>query len=316
MCEKSFNIGTNRKALANVFLRYFSDDNNYLPFKKFVKSFSHSESLKKLPFTKYFGYIRMYRNKKESSFFPKDAALELRSINRRYGMSLTSEIKEWIKKRGIDFVGIACAEVLDKKAPDGHRPKDLLPDASGIVVMGMRWPDSIIEGLPDRRDIYSRYMLVMRDEMDAIAFDLSRFFQELEYKAIPIPNSDPYDLTNLIGILSHKHAAVEAGLGELGLSSLLLTPEYGPRIRLVSVITNAPLDFDGPISEKLCQKGQELCKRSCLEKCPVQAISDEGKIDKIKCSYYQDRGLPKMGRNGYTYRCGLCVKNCPLGNRV
>ena len=71
MCEKSFNIGTDRKALANVFLRYFSDDNNYLPFKKFVKPFSHSESLMKLPFTKYFGYIRMYWKKKKARFFQK-----------------------------------------------------------------------------------------------------------------------------------------------------------------------------------------------------------------------------------------------------
>jgi len=228
-------------------------------------------------------------------------------------MDITSEMKEWVKQRGIDLVGIASAEVLNKKAPEGHRPKDLLPGALSVVVMGMRWPDSLIEGLPDRRDIYSRFMLVMRDEMDAITFGLSRLLQGLKYKAIPIPNSDPYDLTNLIGIISHKHAAVEAGLGEFGLSNLLLTPEYGPRIRLVSVITNAPLDFGRPISENLCQKGQEFCKRSCIEKCPVQAISEEGKVDKVKCSYYQDRGLPKMGRNGYTYRCGLCVKHCPVG---
>jgi epoxyqueuosine reductase QueG len=231
-------------------------------------------------------------------------------------MSLTGETKEWVKQRGIDLVGIASAEVLNKKAPEGHRPKDLLSDAMSVVVMGMRWPDYIIEGLPDRRDIYSRFMLVMRDEMDVIAFGLARSLQGLKYKAIPIPNSDPYDLTNLIGILSHKHAAVEAGLGEFGLSNLLLTPEYGPRIRLVSVITNAPLDFDNPISEKLCPKGQDFCKRSCIGKCPIHAISEEGTVDKIKCSYYQDRGLPKMGRNGYTYRCGLCVKHCPIGNRV
>jgi ferredoxin len=37
-------------------------------------------------------------------------------------------------------------------------------------------------------------------------------------------------------------------------------------------------------------------------------------IDKPGCSYYQDRGLPHMGRNGYTFRCGLCIAACPVGS--
>lgn len=111
-------------------------------------------------------------------------------------MSLTGETKEWVKQRGIDLVGIASAEVLNEKAPQGHRPKDLLSDAISVVVMAMRWPDDITEGLPDRRDIYSRFMLVMRDEMDAIAFGLARSLQELKYKAIPITNSEQMERGN------------------------------------------------------------------------------------------------------------------------
>ena len=39
-------------------------------------------------------------------------------------------------------------------------------------------------------------------------------------------------------------------------------------------------------------------------------------IDKLGCSYYQDRGLPHMGRNGYTFRCGLCINACPVGSNI
>jgi ferredoxin len=97
---------------------------------------------------------------------------------------------------------------------------------------------------------------------------------------------------------SHRHAAVAAGLGELGWHSLCMTPEFGTRVRFNSILTDAPLTADplyqGP---KLCRP--DRCRFKCVEVCPSEAISKKGetactigdqkfryaKIDKVRCLY-------------------------------
>ncbi len=84
------------------------------------------------------------------------------------------------------------------------------------------------------------------------------------------------------GPLSLPHAAVEAGLGTLGLNLMLLTPEYGPRVILTAVLTSANLEPDAPLTTPLCPG--ETCGR-CLLACPADAILHWG-LDKKKCSPY------------------------------
>jgi epoxyqueuosine reductase len=148
---------------------------------------------------------------------------------------------------------------------------------------------------------------------------------------MPVHASDPYDLSELKGVLSHKHAAVQAGLGEFGLNNLLLTPQFGPRQRFAQVLTDAKLIPGKPLELFLCQKTIPECNFACIRICPRKCIPNGYKkdpaimktviwkgvnIDKQGCSYYQDRGLPHMGRNGYTFRCGLCITACPVGSEI
>jgi epoxyqueuosine reductase QueG len=240
---------------------------------------------------------------------------------------LTTEVKEFCRGKGADLVGIVSAETLNRKAPAGYRPKDLLEKAKVSIVLAIRWVDSLIEGLPETRPLYSRYMLAMMWKCDILTFEVARYLQEQGYSSMPIPNGDPYDLKDLKGCLSHKHAAVEAGLGEFGLNSLLLTPQYGPRQRFGQVLTEAPLQADKPRILNLCKNMIQVCGRACVKVCPMKAIPSpdlgsavwkkivtEGQsIDKQRCSYHQDC-LPRMGRNGYTFRCGLCISSCPVAS--
>jgi ferredoxin len=69
--------------------------------------------------------------------------------------------------------------------------------------------------------------------------------------------------------LSAEHAAVEAGLGTLGLNHQLITPEYGPRVILGLVLTSADVEADTKIEQALCL-GPE-CGR-CLKACPADAV--------------------------------------------
>ena len=72
------------------------------------------------------------------------------------------------------------------------------------------------------------------------------------------------------GPFSHRHAAVRAGLGEFGYNNVVLTPQFGPRQRFNSVITNAELIPDPLQKEKICLR--EAC-RLCLDACIMGAIS-------------------------------------------
>jgi len=72
---------------------------------------------------------------------------------------------------------------------------------------------------------------------------------------------------------------VAAGIGSYGKSGLLLTREFGPRVRLGSVLTSWEGDFPPPASLSLCLEG---CT-ACLDECPPRALLGNGQIDKSKC---------------------------------
>ncbi len=237
---------------------------------------------------------------------------------------LKEKVKELAMQKGVQTIGVASAERLNAEAPPGYRPEDNLPGTNSIIVYLLPWPQPLTERLPESRAVYSRIMLTINNISDALGWEMALLFQEQGFQAYPIPNSDPYNLQDLMGYFSHKHAAFEAGLGHFGLNNLLLTPRYGPRQRFGSVLTTAKLECDKPFEGDLCTPWHEKCQYACMTGCPVDAypkqyeltrrLKQEGvSIDKVACSYYQDRGLPRMGRNGFTYRCGLCITNCPAG---
>ncbi len=107
----------------------------------------------------------------------------------------------------------------------------------------------------------------------------------------------------------HTAAAFEAGLGEVGRMGLLITEEYGPRVRVATVTTELALPQNKPIIfgiEKYC----ESC-RVCRDACEGEAIPDEKvevngflkyTIDPYKC-------LPYFAKYD---GCNLCVAKCPF----
>lgn len=72
------------------------------------------------------------------------------------------------------------------------------------------------------------------------------------------------------GPISHRHVATRAGLGEFGYNNIVLTPQFGPRQRFNSIITDAELVPDPLISEPICLRENCLL---CLEACIMAAIT-------------------------------------------
>ena len=148
--------------------------------------------------------------------------------------------------------------------------------------------------------------------LDQAAFRLAAWLNGLGHAAIYLPR-DGYGNLDILrrkpaAGFSHAIAGKYAGLGTIGMSHMLLTSEYGPRVRLVSVFTAAELPGDKLIERELCNKCG-LCARLC----PVQAFTKvEGQVvaamDKDRCT---ERHQELRRQN--CWPCGICAKVCSVG---
>ncbi len=251
-------------------------------------------------------------------------------------MALEDDLKSMA---GLDLFGIADASSYERKAPRGHRPSEFLPEARSAIVLGVRMLDVPLDNLPATRMEYTVDFHLANQRLNQALFDLAAFLQSRGYLALPVPYKEmpgwnlerrsqlsfrllrpalrwPRVKERVNGLLwdtlSYRHLAVEAGLGELGLNNLLLTPSHGPRVRLVALLTDAPLTPGKPFQPYLCRP--DLCGYACVRACPAGALSrDGGGTDKSACfRYYIKLGIP--GASGL--RCGLCVACCPVHREI
>jgi reductive dehalogenase len=157
------------------------------------------------------------------------------------------------------------------------------------------------------------YMYGYRKVVQTVA-TLAEFIRGIGYHAIPS-----------IGDTCLKvPMAIEAGLGEDGRHGLLITPEYGPRVRLGAVITDLPLISDHPVTFGIhefcntCQKCAQMCPGNAIpsgsrgygfRKNNVDAptISESiGAFKWIKNSERCKNYWAQIGTN-----CGICIRVCP-----
>jgi epoxyqueuosine reductase len=225
----------------------------------------------------------------------------------KYDKQVTRAVKQIAQDRGADLVGIASVERF-KEAPEGHRPTDILPEAKSVIVVGRRILDSVMEQLdnPSMRMTWHHHMYAHLNALNSVlCYEIAALLEQKGYWAIPVQPTTPYYKDKFFGVSSHRHAAVAAGLGVFGMSNLVLTPQFGPRVRWDQVITSAYLAPNPLLEENLCRE----CF-TCRQSCPVQAWDVEGNFNKAVCAFYMkwDR------KTQVCYEpCGLCIKVCPVG---
>ena len=214
-------------------------------------------------------------------------------------MLTAADVKAKARALGADLVGVAAGATLDRFPPDPRRPQTpsrVTPeDSRSIVVLARRHliGTSRLRGANDRHKQYSTELVL--SDLEDIELKLVYFLEDHGFPSLTVPpvHFDPrqYDPGgDTRGPLSLAHAAVEAGLGTLGLNLMLLTPEYGPRVMLGAVLTHADLEPDRPLEAALCPG--ETCGR-CLIACPADAIG-QWRLDKGRCA-------PLASPYGFTY---------------
>jgi len=217
---------------------------------------------------------------------------------------------------GADLVGVADAEPLKALRLN---PPNLLDPFSRAISIAIRLPTAVFEEILDRpTPNYATVYQTANRILDEIAFRTAAMLEEDDFPSLPIAASQLLDTKKWYGAISHKAVGRMAGLGWQGKSLLLVNPRYGPRIRLVTVLTSTPLKVDGPIKNR--------CGRCtmCQEACPVGAIkgvSTQGHYTRRSEALYFSRCVEKLVDefsklpNVGAPICGICIKACPFGQK-
>jgi epoxyqueuosine reductase QueG len=216
-------------------------------------------------------------------------------------VSLTAaEVKAKARALGADLVGIARGDVLDRHPPDPARPQTpgrITPvDSKSVLVLGRRLLTGInrLKGHDDRHKQYSAELVL--SDLEEIELKLVYFLEDAGFPSITVPpvHFDPrhYDPKgDTRGPLSLAHAAVEAGLGTLGLNLQLLTPEYGPRVVLTAVLCSVEVESDRRVEQALCLGPS--CAR-CLKVCPGDAVGHWSRDWEACDPHRSPHGFPQL----------------------
>lgn len=199
--------------------------------------------------------------------------------------TLTDELRAFLKRQGADLVGFGAAALLEA-GPEIFRPTRYLPGARALVSMALHINEAACELIARCADghtappSYASYqwftLSVINRKLDELAYAGAKFLEDRGWLSYPVPANMPHDIRPTPeypggpGDLSHKHAAVACGLGEFGWHNLVLTPEFGSRQKLVTIVTEAPLRPDALSGEKLCDPA--ACDWACARACPTVAI--------------------------------------------
>jgi epoxyqueuosine reductase len=228
----------------------------------------------------------------------------------------SEKLKEFAGQCGADLVGVADLASLEGIPTE---PEDLFQGYHRAVSIAVRLADGVIDTIEDvPTPIYAQHYLKVNALLDDLALRVAQFIQSACAKALPIPASQALNRELWTSYVSHKAVAVAAGLGWQGKSLLVVTPEYGPRVRLVTVLTDLPFTPDKPVKNR-CGK----CSQ-CSDACPVQAIRNvntESHYSSREEALFFERCVDRVVKQNPQLPfielpiCGVCVRACPWGQK-
>jgi epoxyqueuosine reductase len=195
------------------------------------------------------------------------------------------------------------------------------------ISIGKKLDDSIVSGIKGgpTLEYYAHYRSMNTDLSELsqkIAGDLRKAGNEIRLidPSVTTDQLDTVYATTLRTPLSHKMAATVAGLGWIGKTDLFISKKFGPRLRLVTILTSTPLTgMLSPIKKSRCG----ACN-ICVEACPAKAAN--GKLwdvsvdrdeffDAFKCrKQCAEFGRTRLSMDARV--CGVCVAVCPVGQEV
>lgn len=223
-------------------------------------------------------------------------------MSTQHDEALTATVRQLADRLGMDRLGVADLEptVRDRPAVFADLPRPF-PRA---VVMAVRLSRAVLATCVDGpTPLYFHHYRQANYLLDRAALGVAACLQRAGHEALPVPASQVIGAAPMRGHLSHRAAAELAGLGWRGRNNLLVTPDAGAQVRLVTVLTDAPLVPDA------ARAGDCGTCRRCRAVCPAGAIGETAADHDLEACYNllcRFRKRPYIGQ----HICGLCARVC------
>lgn len=221
------------------------------------------------------------------------------------------EVKHVARTFGADLIGITARDERwlyaskYSRAQDGMKEQELPDGLNNVIVIAQAMDRDLIRTVPSALSGTATGIGYSQDTVVLLA--LAQYIVNLGYRAVPSMNDTALAIPY----------ALKAGLGEYGRHGLLITEEFGPRVRLGKIFTDLPLAHDLPKTFGV-QQFCETC-RACTEACPAKAISG-GEPSRERHNKSNLKGVLKWSVDGVkcfkfwanqNSDCSICVRVCP-----
>lgn len=221
--------------------------------------------------------------------------------------NISDEIKSALLEKGASLVGFADLSEL---------PEDVRHSMRFAVSMAVALDPAVVAAIHDgpTKEYHAEYR-----QANALLWELAKFaagmIEDRGYRAISKrPTHAGIDQSTQSTVLPHKTVATRAGLGWIGKCALLITEEYGPAIRLTTVLADAELNTAQPIVESRCGE----C-RLCVDSCPGRAPSGKNWNSRLlRHEFFDAFACADAARERATAKididdtiCGICISVCP-----
>lgn len=202
---------------------------------------------------------------------------------------LTQSMLDTAREAGIDLVGVAPVTRFDDVTP-AHHPATIFPETRSVIALAKRITRGCLRGTEEgtQLTIYSTYAMnwVPHRFLAYAAVRVASFLEDHRFEAVPLPDLPPetppmgvpvrQDLPAPNVMIDFIDAAVRCGLGQIGLTGELMTPEFGHRQRIVLILTDAELT-----ATPLCMENPCNACGACAAACPFDAIAHSSAVDHV-----------------------------------
>nr|WPM93853.1 reductive dehalogenase [uncultured prokaryote] len=244
---------------------------------------------------------------------------KIKGLTRFYGASLVGIAdvdKKWIYRTGFVRPEFSSESNAKEDIRSGAVEDTLLrneielpEDINKAIVIGIEMHKGAISTAPAQQAAAAAS--IAYSKMAFVISCLGEFIRNMGYKALQCGNDTALSVP----------LAIDAGLGGLGRIGILVTPEYGPRVRIAKVFTDMPLKADRP-NKKFINKLKTFCKNctKCAKACEVDAIPKKDPTWRRESisnnsgalKYYVDveKCFEFWVKNSSD--CGKCIAACPF----
>jgi epoxyqueuosine reductase QueG len=228
-----------------------------------------------------------------------------------------AELRQYALSLGVELYGVASVEAYASHFPNKPQPTRFVENARSVIIIGLPFEPGTVatvlrpelsglrakaadqvastsaQPLGAERFFLGEENTALAHELTWMGYKIAKFLRQQGWHALHLPPGKQNDRFRTAPFY-HMPAMYLAGLGTLGLNCSILTPQFGPRVYVTSIITDCPLPAGQPMEKELCRR----CGL-CVEHCPANAIDGKGWKNPFACASY---GC-----------CSTCIAICPVG---